>query len=170
MLGVTLVGMTDFDLSERAARHLPRRAEFRKRIPHAVIALVGIGVIGYFVYHVIHGDRGLIAWQMLDRDVADAQAELASIQAERLAIERRVGLLRIQSLDLDMLDEWSRRILNYGAADEAVIFTKDEDARLLPGHAGPGRDPALGSEPGPAPDPERDPGRDSDSRVLGERR
>jgi len=145
--------MSDFDLTDLSARRLPRSAEIRKRLPHAIIALVGIGVIGYFVYHVIHGDRGLIAWRMLDRDVTDAKTELATVQAERIAIERRVGLLRIQSLDLDMLDEWSRRILNYSAADEAVIFTQDEDERLLQHDA-----PVEPNDAGEA------------SRLLGERR
>lgn len=164
--------MNDFDFTSKSARLLPRSAEMRKRIPHAVIALVGICVIGYFVYHVIHGDRGLVAWQVLDRDVADAQAELDTVRAERIGIERRVGLLRIQSLDLDMLDEWSRRILNYGAADEAVIFTKDEDARLLRGAApiDPGAKPGVnpGADPGADPGVSPDPGQDR--RVLGEKR
>lgn len=94
--------------------------------------VVGICVIGYFVYHVIHGDRGLIAWQALDQDVANARGDLASIREERLTLEHRVRLLRAESLDRDMLDEWSRRVLNYGAADEIVIFTSDEDAIFLP--------------------------------------
>lgn len=146
--------MNEFDLTEKPARMLPRRDEIRKRVPHAVIGLVGICVIVYFAYHVIHGDRGLIAWQVLDRDVADAQAELAAVRSERIAIEHRVGLLRIESLDLDMLDEWSRRILNYGAADEAVIFTPDEDTERP-------RDEAPLGQGVP---------RDPDARVLGERR
>lgn len=123
--------MTEYDLSDPPSRLLPRSAAIRKRLPQAVIVLVGVCVIGYFVYHVIHGDRGLVAWQVLDRDVAAAETDLAAVRDERIAIERRVGLLRIESLDLDMLDEWSRRILNYGADDEAVIFTEDDDAILL---------------------------------------
>ena len=104
--------------------------------------VVGICVIGYFVYHVIHGDRGLIAWQALDRDVANARTDLATIESERLTLERRVRLLRSASLDRDMLDEWARRVLNYGAADEAVIFTTDEDASFLPQYpAPPGQQP-----------------------------
>ncbi len=131
--------MNEFDIPDVPSRLLPRSAELRKRVPQAVIVLVGVCVIGYFVYHVIHGDRGLIAWRVLDQDVADARADLATARDERIALERRVRLLRLESLDLDMLDEWSRRILNYGAADEAVIFTKDEDATLLRGEPTAGR-------------------------------
>jgi cell division protein FtsB len=145
--------MKELYSSDQQARLLPRTAEIRKRLPQAVIGLAVVCVIGYFVYHVIHGDRGLVAWQMLDKDVIDAEAELAAVRSERIALERRVGLLRLESLDLDMLDEWSRRILNYGAADEAVIFTDEGDdlpAEPPPSGISPqaGRDGRLlGGEP-----------------------
>lgn len=109
--------------------------------------VVGICVIGYFVYHVIHGDRGLIAWQALDRDVANARSDLAAIREERLTLEHRVRLLRSESLDRDMLDEWSRRVLNYGAADEVVIFTTDEDATFLPEEPAPAGEQSGTSAP-----------------------
>jgi cell division protein FtsB len=123
--------MSEFDLPEAPSRLLPRTAEIRKRLPQAVSALVGLGVAGYFAYHAIHGDRGLLAWKALDRDVTEARADLEVTRAERVTLEKRVGLLRLESLDLDMLDEWSRRVLNYSGRDEAVIFTKEDDASLL---------------------------------------
>lgn len=142
-------GMSEFDLPEAPSRLLPRTAEIRKRLPQAVAALAGLGLAGYFAYHAIHGDRGLLAWKALDRDVTEARADLAGVHAERVTLEQRVGLLRLESLDLDMLDEWSRRVLNYSARDEAVIFTKEDDEGLSP------------DAPAPAPRPEH--------RALGER-
>ena len=141
--------MSEFDLPEAPSRLLPRTAEIRKRLPQAVFALVGLGVCGYFAYHAIHGDRGLLAWKALDRDVTGARADLEVIRAKRMTLEKRVGLLRLDSLDLDMLDEWSRRVLNYSGRDEAVIFTKEDDAGL-----------SLDEPPLPA-EPQR--------RALGER-
>lgn len=125
--------MSEFDLPEAPSRLLPRTAEIRKRLPQAVIAFVGLAVVGYFAYHAIHGDRGLLAWKALDHDVIKARADLEAIRAERVTLEKRVSLLRLESLDLDMLDEWSRRVLNYSAKDEAVIFTEEDDAGLLKG-------------------------------------
>lgn len=130
--------MNEFDVPEAPSRLLPRTAEIRKRLPQAVLALVGLGVVGYFAYHAIHGDRGLLAWKALDRDVTEARVDLQAVRAERETLEKRVGLLRLESLDLDMLDEWSRRVLNYSARDEAVIFTHEDDAGLrLDGQEGP---------------------------------
>jgi cell division protein FtsB len=102
-------------------------AEFRARARHVVGPAIGVCVVGYFAYHVVHGDRGLVAWRALEQQVASARTELSRVQSDRKALERRVLLLHPGSLERDMLDEWSRRILNYGHPDEIVIFTKSAD-------------------------------------------
>jgi len=97
-------------------------AEFRARARHVLGPAISICLVSYFVYHVIHGDRGLIAWRGFEQRVASAGLELREIRVERRTLENRVSLLRPESLDPDMLDEWSRRILNFGYRDETVIF------------------------------------------------
>ena len=99
-------------------------AELRARARHVLGPAIGICIVSYFVYHVIHGDRGLIAWRSLGQRLATAGVELNQIRTERNILEHRVGLLRPESLDPDMLDEWSRRILNFGHRDETVVFLK----------------------------------------------
>jgi cell division protein FtsB len=97
-------------------------AEFRARARYVVGPAIGVCAVSYFIYHVIHGDRGLIAWRNLEQRVAVARLELAHIRSERQTLEHRVRLLHPESLDPDMLDEWARRILNYGQSNEIVIF------------------------------------------------
>lgn len=99
-------------------------AELRARARHVLGPAIGICIVSYFVYHVIHGDRGLIAWRSLGQRLATAGVELNQIRTERNILEHRVGLLRPESLDPDMLDEWSRRILNFGHRDETIVFLK----------------------------------------------
>lgn len=101
-------------------------AEFRARARHVLGPAISICLVSYFVYHVIHGDRGLIAWRGFEQRVASAGIELREICDERKTLENRVGLLRPESLDPDMLDEWSRRILNFGHRDETVVFRNSE--------------------------------------------
>lgn len=102
-------------------------AEFRTRARHVVGPAIGVCVVGYFAYHVVHGDRGVIAWRALEQQVATSRIELAHVRSERTTLEHRVLLLHPGSLEPDMLDEWSRRILNYGYPNEIVIFTKSTD-------------------------------------------
>lgn len=104
-------------------------AEIRRRARHVIGPALGLLIIGYFAYHVVHGERGLLAWHHLDQRVAQTKAELAAVQAKRRTLEHRVRLLRPESLDADLLEESVRRTLGYGRPDEVVIMTTPALAR-----------------------------------------
>jgi len=95
--------------------------ELRRRAGDVIGPVLGFCIVGYFVYHSIEGDRGLLAYVRLTERLRDAKAQLEEVQAERQAIDRRVSLLRTDNLDPDMLDERARAILNYSRPDEIVI-------------------------------------------------
>jgi len=101
--------------------------EFRRRSRHVVVPVLGACVIGYFAYHTIQGDRGLLSFMRLSGEVQRAQATLDEIRAERVTLARKVSLLRRESLDLDMLEERARSVLNRVRDDEVVIFTPVTD-------------------------------------------
>ncbi len=96
--------------------------ELRRHGRQIVFSLLAIGVIGYFAYHAVEGDRGLRAYFALKHETAAAQQELAVLRATRKTLERRVMLLRPDSLDLDLLEERARAVLNLGHPDELVIL------------------------------------------------
>jgi cell division protein FtsB len=96
--------------------------EIRKRARQIVLPVLGVCVLGYFAYHFLNGDRGLFAWIAISNQIEEAEALAAKTTAERLELERRVSLLSPRSLDLDMLDERVRVMLNDGHPDELVIL------------------------------------------------
>jgi cell division protein FtsB len=98
-------------------------AEMRKRLRFMMGPILGLSAICYFAYHVVQGERGILAWRQLERQVGEAQAELSQIRGEREVLEHRVKLLHYESLDADLLDEVVRRNLGYGRRDEIVIRT-----------------------------------------------
>ena len=79
-------------------------------------------VAGYFAYHTIQGQRGLIAYARLSLEVERSQGELRSVAAKKRAIEARVALLHPDHVEPDMLDEQTRRILGLAHPDEVVIY------------------------------------------------
>ncbi len=95
--------------------------ELQRRARDVIGPVLGFCIVGYFVYHSIEGDRGLLAYARLTERLSEAHAQLEEIQAERKAIERRVSLLRTDNLDPDMLDERARAILNSSRPDEIII-------------------------------------------------
>jgi cell division protein FtsB len=75
-------------------------------------------LIGYFGVNAYTGKHGLKARQDLDQQFARLSAELASLKTERAIWERRIALLKSDSLDPDMLDERARALLDYARPDE----------------------------------------------------
>ncbi len=70
-------------------------------------------LIGYFGVNAYTGNHGLRAKQDLDQQIAQLTVELSSLKAERTNWDRRVALLKSDSLDPDMLDERARSLLDY---------------------------------------------------------
>ncbi|HYN38264.1 MAG TPA: septum formation initiator family protein [Rhodospirillales bacterium] len=96
--------------------------ELRIRARHVLFPAVAVAAVVYVAWHGVNGDRGVVAWRSLEREVDVARAELHRVRAARESLDRRVRLLYPQSLDPDMLDESARRLLNYGLPEEVVIL------------------------------------------------
>ncbi|WP_198377926.1 FtsB family cell division protein [Neoroseomonas rubea] len=95
---------------------------FLRRIFQALaLPSLFLALSGYFIWHAMHGERGLIAREQRVADIAAARAELGRAEAEREAIERRVTGLRGERVDRDQLDERARALLNMVGRDEIVV-------------------------------------------------
>jgi cell division protein FtsB len=97
--------------------------EIRWRSRLIIGPILGISLCGYFAFHLVEGDRGLVAWAQLSQQVRDARGTLAATEAERTTLERRVQLLRPEHLDRDMLDERARSQLDVVGPNEIVVTT-----------------------------------------------
>ena len=97
--------------------------ELRRRARQIVGPILGISLVAYFAYHLVQGDRGLIAMLGLMQQVKTAQATLDASEAERLPLANRVALLRNDHLDRDMLYERVRTVLNAADSREIIVMT-----------------------------------------------
>jgi len=92
--------------------------------PRQILAPVIFATLfGYFGYHLVNGDRGLLSMARLERETQIADQNLAEAETTKKIWERRVSALRNQSLGPDMLDERARSLLNYARKDDIIIFT-----------------------------------------------
>ncbi|HUB97312.1 MAG TPA: septum formation initiator family protein [Stellaceae bacterium] len=96
--------------------------EIRRHARLVAGPVAGIGLVVYFSYHLVEGDRGLVAWSRLSEQIRVADQQLAQSEAERTTLEKRVSLLRPNHIDPDLLDEEARAVLNRVGPDERVIF------------------------------------------------
>ena len=96
--------------------------ELRRQGRQIIASIFGVAVIAYFAYHAVEGERGLRAYFALKLQTELAREERDALRDERMVIERRVNLLKPESLDLDMLDERARVVLNKVHEDDFVIL------------------------------------------------
>lgn len=96
--------------------------EIKNRARLIAAPVVIFCLVAYFGYHAIQGERGLLAWLSVKQELTQARATQTALTETRADLERRVTLLRPDSLDRDMLDERAHAILNYGREDEVIIL------------------------------------------------
>ncbi len=89
-------------------------------------SLIFVCLAFYFIYHSISGNKGLITMVQLEQKLAAHKQELAMVEQDRMQLERKVKGLYIQSLDLDLLDEQTRKVLGKVDPDEIVLFNELE--------------------------------------------
>ncbi|PIW31270.1 MAG: septum formation initiator [Rhodospirillales bacterium CG15_BIG_FIL_POST_REV_8_21_14_020_66_15] len=99
-----------------------RFASLKKKLAGALGPSLGVLACAYFAYHAVHGERGVTSLVLLQDKVAEAEILADDLKAQREEWEHRVELLSPQALDLDMLEERARLMLNVGFERDYVIF------------------------------------------------
>jgi cell division protein FtsB len=95
----------------------------RRQLHYVLGPTIGLSLSAYFGYHLVEGDRGLVAWGRLTQQIHQQSQLAATVHAERMDRQRRVSMLVPQHLDPDLLDEQARAALNLAGPDEMVILT-----------------------------------------------
>lgn len=83
----------------------------------------------YFSFYAVKGERGFMRYMYLTGEVAEARRISEQYAREKGEWEEKVKLLSSESLDLDMLDERARVVLNMVGKDEFVILDKDIESK-----------------------------------------
>ncbi len=105
----------------RAGRHNGSQKLHEKLLrPLLGPLLLSLGIF-YFTFHALSGERGLYALLKEERKLEVLKGELNDVAVQRKDMEHRVRLMSAGSLDLDLLDEQSRIILNTAGEDEVVV-------------------------------------------------
>ncbi len=88
-----------------------------------VVTCVCCALLGYFAWHAWEGPRGYPYREGLEQKLAVLDAKYQDIKSKREAFERKVSLLRPESIDPDLLDELARSTLEVAKPNDLVVFT-----------------------------------------------
>ena len=98
--------------------------EVKKRGRQIVVPIFAAVISGYFAFHAVQGDRGVFAYAALTEQVRDARIKLAEATAERTALQSDVSRLKRDNLDLNLLEERVRAVLNLIDDDDVLIYDR----------------------------------------------
>ena len=79
-------------------------------------------VFFYFAFHLVTGERGLLAYVRLKNQMENTRKESQLVQNDKLGLSKKVNGLRDGDLNLDLLEELARKDLGYSKKDEVVLF------------------------------------------------
>lgn len=101
---------------------LKKVRKIRKALRGSGIILFGLLFSVYFSYHLLNGKRGVFAYKMLEKEVANLEMVAENLDQSRRDMEHKISLLSASSLDLDQLDESARVVLSMAKDGEYVIY------------------------------------------------
>jgi cell division protein FtsB len=90
-----------------------------------VVLLACLTLLGYFGWHAFYGPRGFDRMEALKAKAAELDLAYSEILEKREQLDQRVGLMRPEATDPDMVDELARSTLEFAHQDELVILTGD---------------------------------------------
>lgn len=93
----------------------------------SAIIIILMLLCSYFSYFAIRGDRGLLKYMYLQEKVAEAEKMNNNYDRRRDELEQKVKLLSSGSLDLDLLDERARAVLNVIGDNEFIIIDEEDE-------------------------------------------
>ena len=83
---------------------------------------ISICAISYFGFHLIQGDRGLRAWQALEQNLKNLEANYTELNQNHHQLENKVRLLRADNLCPDLLEEQAKKTLGYIHPQEVMVM------------------------------------------------
>ena len=87
-----------------------------------IVCLGSLCLIGYLLWHAVHGQRSFPQAGRISARIETLTTERDQVRAQRIALDRRVALLRPESIDPDMLEELARTELGFVRPNDLVIY------------------------------------------------
>lgn len=101
--------------------------DFQGRLRNSGFWIICGLLIVYFAFHAVNGERGLLKYLYLQQEIADARKSSQDYNNQKNKLEDKVKHLSSASLDLDLLEERARVVLNFASDHDFVILDNTEN-------------------------------------------
>ena len=89
-----------------------------------IVSTAALSLIAYLLWHAVYGTRSFAEADRLNARIDALTAERDTVRADRLAFEKRVALLRPESVDPDMVEELARSMLGFSRERDLILPLK----------------------------------------------
>lgn len=79
-------------------------------------------ILSYFLYHLIQGNRGILAYYKLTKKIESETQRLEKLIEQRVELEHKITLISANTLDKDFLEELTRRNLSLAKSYEEIVI------------------------------------------------
>ncbi len=100
--------------------------DFQARLKNSGFWILSFLLSVYFAFHGINGERGFFRYLSLKQEIITAQQTAIKYNTEKTQLENKVKHLSNSSLDLDLLEERARIILNLAGDDEFILLDEED--------------------------------------------
>lgn len=87
-----------------------------------LVSLACLGLLASFAWYAFKGPRGYAYQERLDEQIAELTTENLRLSEEKAALEKRVKLVRPESVDRDMLEQLARTELQMAYPNSFVVL------------------------------------------------
>jgi cell division protein FtsB len=90
------------------------------RTQHIILVIL-LALVGYFIYHLVQGGRGILAKEELEMELVVAQKSLQDMEKKVAELSHKADLLRGPNICADLLEEEAKKQLAYSDPQEVVM-------------------------------------------------
>ena len=101
---------------------MPTRLKKPSILKQLALTVALAGFLAYLGMNAVSGQYGLVGRAEMRDEVAELEAESATLQAEIDAITHRLTLLKPKALDPDLLSEQAHALLSMAHPDDIVLL------------------------------------------------
>ena len=87
-------------------------------------------IVSFFGFHIVSGERGLMARPGLELKIVQAEEKLALLNKHQRFLQQRIALLHSGSVDADILAETARSELGLYGPNDVIISIDMSDLKF----------------------------------------
>ena len=87
-------------------------------------------IVSFFGFHIVSGDRGLLARPDLELKIVQAEEKMALLNKHQRFLQQRIALLHSRSVDADTLAEIARSELGLYKSNEVIVSVDISDLKF----------------------------------------